>query len=377
MFQRAVLHLDLDAFFASVECRNNNALRGRPLLIGSVGGRSVVASCSPEARRYGIWAGMPMATALLRCPDATVIRGDYEQYHQESAVITAMVAEESPLFEKAALDAFYIDLTGVDRYVGCWQWSQALRARIQRETGLPLSVGLAVNKLVSKVGAHTAKPNGERCVAAGTEQDFLAPLPVGSLPAVGPVTTRRLSLLGVHTVGHLHEIPPVLLRREFGQPGLTLWRKAQGEDNSPVVPYHDEQALRAEYRFEEDTINLQLLQAELARLIMTLAFDLRQRQKVAACMTLKIRYADSNTYSRSVKLAPTASDRTLLSHAQELFTKLFQRRQSIRLLGLRLDHLSSGYTQLNLFDDQPQENQLLKTMDGIRQRFGKYLLERW
>ena len=377
MFQRAVLHLDLDAFFASVECRQNDALRGRPLLIGSVSGRSVVSSCSYEARQFGIHAGMPMQVALLRCPEATVVRGDFELYQKASASVTSIIAEESPLFEKASIDEFYIDLTGLDRYVGCWLWSQKLRQRILDEIGLPISVGLACNKLVSKVSATEAKPNGEYCVENGTEKVFLAPLPVRRLPSIGPLTARRLSFMGVRTIEKLSHISPVLLRQEFGKHGLDIWRKANAQDDSPIVPYYDKKSTSTEHTFAADTIDMNQLHAELGRMVMSLSYELRQSKRVTACISVKIRYSDYSTYNRQLRIAPTANDSTLVAHAHQLFKKLFHRRQRIRLVGVRLSKLSHGYSQLNLFEDHPKEGQLLQTMDGIRKRFGKHILEKW
>jgi len=376
MFQRAILHFDLDFFFTSIECRNNDSLRGRPLLIGSMEGRSMVSACNYEAWRYGIRAGMPMMVALQRCPDATVLRGDIELYQRESSVITSIIAEESPLFEKAALDQFYIDLTGVDRYLGCTQWSKELRARIHKETGLGLSAGLAVNKLVAKVGAREAKPSGECFVAQGEETGFLAPLSVRRLPALGPSTQHRLSILGVHKIAQLREIPPVMLRREFGKPGLSIWRKAWGKDDSPVIPYQEELSLSREHTFSEDTIDIDLLEATLGQMVIALAFELRERQQVCANVKLKIRYADHNTYRRQLRLGPTANDQDLRSAARRLLRELFQRRQRIRLIELSLDQLSHGYRQLGLFDENPKDTQLQQAMDKIQRRFGEGKIER-
>jgi DNA polymerase-4 len=376
MFARAILHLDLDAFFAAVEVRNNTALRGRPLLISGQGGRSVVTSCSYEARRFGIHAGMPLRLARQRCPEATVLSGDWEAYHRESAIITELIDGEGLVFEKASIDEFYVDLTGMDRHLGCWRWSRELRQRILRETGLPLSAGLAVNKLVAKVGAGEAKPNGEQCIETGAERAFLAPLPVRKLPAIGAATAHRLAYMGVRTIRALSLIEPVLLEREFGRPGRELWRRANAIDERPVVPYHDPRSLGSEHTFEEDTIDLLVLQDTLTRLVMQLAFELRHRQRVAACVTVKLRYSDFNTYTRQATIAPTAHDSVLLETVRQLFAKLFTRRQRIRLLGVKLSRLSSGFTQLDLFRDSPEESQLLQAMDGIRRRFGKGAIRR-
>lgn len=370
MFNRAVLHLDLDAFFASVEVLKNSTLAGKPVIIGGTGGRGVVASCSYEARRFGVHSAMPMSMALRLCPDAVVIRGDMEDYSRYSRLITDIIAEEAPLFEKASIDEFYLDLTGMDKYFGCWKWSGELRQRIMKESGLPVSLGLSVNKLVSKVGAGEAKPNGALLVENGTEKGFLAPLPVGKLPGAGKETAQKLARMGVRKVQTLAEIPPRLLQREFGKHGLSLWKKANAIDNSPVVPYHEAKSISAERTFQTDTTDMRFLHDKLNKLVSQLAFELRKQQKLTSCVTVKIRYTDFSTYTRQMTIPYTASDRTLLAHARSLFDKLFDRRQLIRLIGVRFSGLVHGSPQLNLFEDSTEEIRLLESMDKIRRRFG-------
>jgi DNA polymerase-4 len=256
MFDRAILHLDLDAFFASVECLQNSALEGKPVIIGGTSGRGVVSSCSYEARRFGVRSAMPMKVALQRCPDAIVLRGDIETYSKYSSMVTEIIDEEAPLFEKASIDEFYLDMSGMDQYVGCWKWSKELRQKIIRETGLPISVGLAVNKLVSKVGTNEAKPNGMQLVEAGVEKQFIAPLSIRKLPSVGRATYQKLSFMGVRKIRTLSEIPPKLLQREFGKHGLSLWKKANAIDHSPVVSYHERKSISTERTFQIDTIDI-------------------------------------------------------------------------------------------------------------------------
>lgn len=371
MFNRAILHLDLDAFFASVECLKNSQLKGKPLIIGGIGGRGVVTSCSYEARRFGIRAAMPMKMARRLCPDATVLRGDMDSYLKQSALITDIIAEQAPAFEKASIDEFYLDLTGMDKYFGCWKWSKELRELILKESGLPLSIGLSINKLVSKVGAGEAKPNGAQLVETGSEKNFLAPLPTQKLPGLGKKTCQKLSLMGVRKVQTLAQIPPPLLERAFGKAGISMWKKANGIDNRPIEPYHEKQSLSSEWTFQEDTIDVALLKRRLAAQVAHLAFDLRQRQQLTACITVKIRYTDYNTYTRQKRIAYTASDKTLTAYAHQLFDKLFERRQLIRLVGVKFSQLVHGNYQVELFEDTPKEIQLLQAMDKIRKRFGK------
>jgi DNA polymerase-4 len=376
MTHRSVLHLDLDAFFVAVEQLRNDALRGKPLIIGGSSNRGVVASCSYEARAFGIRSAMPMRQALQLCPDALVLRGDMETYSKYSGLVRAVIEDQAPLYEQASIDEFYLDLTGMDRYIGCWKWSRELRDRILRETGLPLSLGLSVNKTVSKVGTGEVKPNGVKLVEAGTEKVFLSPLPVGRIPFIGRETERRLSLMGVRTCGTLSEIPPRLLQREFGKNGLLMWKKANGEDDSPVVPYREQDSISTERTFHADTIDMRFLQDELRRQTAQLAYQLRALGKLTACVTVKLRYADFNTFTKQAKIPYTAQDSLLESKALQLFEQLYERRQAIRLLGVRFSDLVQGSSQLNLFDNTEKEARLLEAMDKIRNRFGKYAVKK-
>ncbi|HMS67020.1 MAG TPA: DNA polymerase IV, partial [Saprospiraceae bacterium] len=206
MFERAILHMDLDSFFASVEVLKNSSFIGKPLIIGGISSRGVVASCSYEARKFGVHSAMPMKMALRLCPDAIVVRGDMDSYSKYSQLVTDVIADESPSYEKASIDEFYLDLSGMDRYFGCYKWSGELRNKIVRETGLPISFGLSVNKLVSKVGTGEAKPNGTKEIPSGTERGFLAPLPVSKIPGIGKETYKKLSFMGVRTISVLSDI---------------------------------------------------------------------------------------------------------------------------------------------------------------------------
>jgi DNA polymerase-4 len=373
---RAVLHLDLDAFFVSVELLRNDALRGKPLIIGGNSNRGVVAACSYEARAFGVRSAMPMRQALMLCPDALVLRGDMEAYAKHSALVRAVIEAQAPLFEQASIDEFYLDLTGMDQFIGCMKWSSELRQTIIRETGLPLSFGLSVNKTVSKVGAGEVKPNGAKLIPAGSEKSFLAPLPVEKLPSVGKETARRLALLGVQTCHTLSQMPPHLLEREFGKHGRLIWKKANGEDDSPVTPYREQDSMSSECTFQTDTIDMRFLREEIRRQTAQLAYELRAAGKLTACVTVKLRYADFNTFTKQSKIPYSAQDSALTEQALRLFESLYERRQAIRLLGVRFSELTPGADQLQLFDDTEKESRLLAAMDKIRDRFGKYAVRK-
>ena len=311
-----------------------------------------------------------MYIALRRCPAAKVVKGDYEDYEKHSAIVTEIIGEEGPIFEKASIDEFYVDISGMDRYIGCLQWSKELWQRIGKETGLPLSAGLATNKLVSKVRAGEAKPNGSGWVETGKERSFLAPLPVRKIPSIGKETARKLSLLGIRKTGTLSQIPIELLEREFGKPGREFHRRANGIDHRPVVPYTERKSFSSETTFQTDTIDVEFLRRKLRDLTMKLSYDLRAAGKLTAGVTVKIRYTDFNTYSRSRRIKYTAHDQQLLPLADRLFQELFTRRQCIRLIGIRFDRLAEGHTQLDLFNDSQEDSRLLQALDRVRGRFG-------
>ncbi len=370
MYDRAVIHLDLDAFFVSVEVLRNSALKGKPIIIGGSSDRGVVASCSYEARRYGIHAAMPIRTARLRCPDAVVLSGDMEAYSRHSKMVTEVIATEAPIYEKASIDEFYVDATGFDKYFGTWKWSCELRQKIILETGLPISLGLSVNKLVSKVSVNVNKPNAQAIVERGKEQAFLNPLSVRQLPAVGKKTHKKLSFMGVRVIETLAKIPPLYLEREFGKHGITLHKKANAIDDRPVIPYTEAKSISTERTFQQDTIDIHFIKQQLTKMISKLAFELRQKQKLTACITIKLRYTDFNTFTKQKHIPYTSNDKVLLQYAYELFEKLYVRRQLIRLVGIRFSHLVSGNYQIDLFQDSTKEVNLLAAMDKIKRKYG-------
>jgi len=375
-FDRAILHLDLDSFFVSVERLHNSALRGKPLLIGGKSGRSVVSSASYEARKYGVHAAMPMRMALRLCPDAIVLNGDMERYSEQSRIITEIIREEAPLFEKASIDEFYLDLSGMDKYIGTWQWSKELRQRIIKESGLPISSALSINKLISKIGVDAAKPNGDQLIIAGQEKDYIAPMSVRKIPSVGIKTQEKLHYMGVRTIKVLRDIPPALLKREFGKNGLSLWNKANAIDNSPVVPFHEQKSMSTERTFREDSIDVKMLKSKLSQMVQKLAFELRSKKQLTANISIKLRYADFNTFSKQKRIPYTASDRQLTEFALGLFDQLYQRRQLVRLIGVRFSNLVHGNYQISIFDDTEEEINLLKAMDRLRQKYGASVIRK-
>lgn len=376
MIQRVIVHLDLDAFFVSCERLLEPKLRGKPILIGGTGSRGVVASCSYEAREYGIHSAMPMKMARQLCPHATVIRGNSGTYSSFSHMVTDIVREQSPLFEKSSIDEFYIDMSGMDRFFGCYKWARELREKIIRETHLPISFGLSTSKTVSKIGTGEAKPNNHKEIPRGMEKSFLAPLSIRKIPMVGPRTYSMLRNLGVEHIKTVQQMPPELLERVMGQHGISLWKKAQGIDNTAVIPYHERKSISSERTFERDTTDVGGLRSIITSMAENLAYQLRKGNKLTACVTVKIRYSDFQTCTRQARISYTSCDHTLIAVALGLFDKLYDRRVLVRLVGLRFSHLVGGGYQINLFEDTQEMLNLYAAMDRVRKRFGRHAVKR-
>ncbi|HLZ86686.1 MAG TPA: DNA polymerase IV [Puia sp.] len=369
--QRHIAHFDLDAFFVSVECLKNSSLKGKPLLVGGAGDRGVVAACSYEARKFGIHSAMPMKLARRLCPEAIIIRGDMESYSKYSRLITEIMQDNVPLFEKASIDEFYIDLSGMDKFFGCSLFARELKTRVTKESGLPVSYALASNKLVSKVATNEVKPNGQLEIAFGGEKTFLAPLSVSKLPGIGKETAYKLIRRGVETIRTLSNIPIEMLGTMLGKNGIDLWRKANGLDESPIIPYREQKSISTEQTFETDTINLGFLHAQLVRMTESIGFDLRRQDKLTGCVTVKLRYSNFDTVARQKTIDYTNADHILLTTAQELFDKLYDRRMLIRLVGIRFTRLVPGNYQIKLYEDTQEMIRLYQSIDSIKRRYGE------
>ncbi|MFN3876176.1 MAG: DNA polymerase IV [Flavobacteriales bacterium] len=367
---RNILHLDLDSFFVSVERLAHPELKGKPILIGADSDRGVVAACSYEARAFGVRSAMPMRLAKQLCPEAIVLRGNSGAYMKKSDEVTEVIRERVPLFEKTSVDEFYVDFTGTERFFGALKLSAELKRMIEKETGLPNSFGLSANKTVSKVATDDAKPNGQLRVEHGTEKAYLAPKPIEAIPGVGQKTAHLLRSMGVARVQTMQELPPDLMHRLLGEHGRVLWRKANGIDDSPVVAWHERKSIGTERTFERDTIDVVKLKGMLTAMAESLAFQLRKGGKLTSCVAVKVRYADLETHTQQQRIPYTACDHLILPTVHELFRKLYDRRQRIRLIGVRFSHLVGGGHQMDAFTDTEEAMNLYQAMDRIRKRFG-------
>ncbi|HTL80664.1 MAG TPA: DNA polymerase IV [Bacteroidia bacterium] len=365
------IHIDLDSFFVSVERLINPKLIGKPVLVGGSGDRGVVASCSYEAREFGIHSAMPMRQARMLCPDAIIVRGDHAQYSKYSDMVTDIIHETVPVYEKSSVDEFYIDMTGMDRFFGSWKMGVELRQKIIRETNLPISFALGANKTVSKVGTGEAKPNGQLHIPNGTEKAFLAPLSVKKIPMVGDKTYQLLRGMGVMWIHTLQQMPVEMLEQVLGVNGNVIWKKANGIDNSPIVPYSERKSISTERTFEKDSIDVKAMRGILIGMTEQLAFQMRSEQKLTGCITVKIRYSDFNTYTQQLRIPYTSLDHMLIEKVLAIFDKLYEKRMLIRLIGVRFSHLVQGGYQFNLFEQTVEQAQLCQAMDKIRKRFGK------
>lgn len=367
---RSIVHMDLDTFFVSCERLLDSKLNGKPVLIGGTSDRGVVASCSYEARSFGVHSAMPMRLAKQLCPEAIVLRGNSGVYSKFSGMVTDVIKESVPLYEKTSVDEFYIDLTGMDKFFGCHQLASELRLRIIKETGLPISFGLSANKTVSKIATGEAKPNNQIQILKGTEKTFLSPLSVRKIPMVGEVTYRSLCDLGIKQIKSIQEMPVEMMLRVFGKNGETLWRKANGVDNSPVVQYTERKSISTERTFDKDTTDVKKLEGIITAMTENLIYQLRRGNKLTACVTFKIRYSDFQTYTQQKQIPYSAADHKIFPVVMELYKKLYQRRLLVRLVGVRFSHLVEGGQQIDLFDDNDKIINLYQAMDKMRERYG-------
>ncbi|WP_205623555.1 DNA polymerase IV [Anditalea andensis] len=374
--ERNVVHFDLDTFFVSVARLGNSALNGKPVIIGGNSDRGVVASCSYEARKFGVHSAMPMKLARRLCPSAVYLRGDMDSYSRYSNLVTDIIRDRVPVVEKASIDEFYLDLTGMDRFFGCRQFTAELKQTILKESGLPISYALASNKLISKVATDDAKPNGQLYIPYGNEKGYLAPLAIERIPGVGNKTSSLLRRMGVETIKVLSEIPVPMMENLLGKNGIELSRKANGQDDAPVVPYTEQKSIGKEETFNSDTIDMKFLYSELIRMTESVAFQLRNQRRLCGCLTVKLRYANFDTVTRQTMIPYTANDHVLLSKAKELFVKLYDRRMLVRLLGVRVSHMVGGFQQISLFDDTEENVRLYQAMDKIRKRYGEPAVQR-
>ncbi|WP_333627502.1 DNA polymerase IV [Sphingobacterium siyangense] len=369
MMERAIVHMDLDTFFVSCEVLANSRLDGIPLIVGG-GERGVVASCSYEARKFGVRSAMPIKMALRLCPQARVLKGDMELYSRLSHAVTEVIEEKAPVMEKASIDEFYLDISGMDKFYGSYKWTSELASSVTKETGLPISFSLSVNKTVSKIATGEGKPKGCLNIPEAMVRPFLNPLSIRKIPMVGEATFNLLSRIGIRNIQTLSEMPASVLQQMIGKNGLELWKKANGIDNNPVEPYVERKSISTEHTFSQDTIDLAKLRSLFTGMVEKLAFQLRSEQWLASTVTVKIRYSNFDTETKQCRIAYTSADHVLSRTVMELFDRLYQRRMRLRLVGIQFSGLVRGSYQINIFEDTQEMMALYQAMDRMKQRYG-------
>lgn len=366
---RAIVHMDLDTFFVSCERLTNSGLNGIPLIIGG-GERGVVASCSYEARTFGVRSAMPIKMALRLCPQAKVMKGDMELYSKLSHAVTEVIEEKAPVMEKASIDEFYLDITGMDKFYGSYTWTNELAQSVTKETGLPISFSLSVNKTVSKIATGEGKPKGNLEIPEHMVKPFLNPLSIKKIPMVGDATFQLLSRIGVRNIQTLSEMPAEVLQQMIGKNGIELWKKANGIDNAPVEPYTERKSISTEHTFSQDTIDIEKLKRVLQGMVEKLAFQLRSEGWLTSTVVIKIRYANFDTETKQCRVQYTSADHILIKNITDLFNKLYQRRMRLRLIGIRFSGLVRGTYQINMFEDTEEMLSLYQAMDRMKTRYG-------
>lgn len=369
--ERSIAHMDMDTFFVSCERLQDSRLNGKPILVGGSNNRGVVAACSYEARKFGVHSAMPMKLARQLCPEAIVLRGDMSAYTKYSSMITDVVRDSVPIYEKTSIDEFYLDLTGADKFFGSYKMVSELRDRIISETGLPISFGLSTNKTVSKIATGEAKPNNKIRIEKGNEKTFLAPLSVKKIPMVGKKTYHTLCNLGVKKIQTLQEVPVEMLENVFGKSGRVMWNKANGIDNTPVVQYSERKSISKERTFDIDTTDVRHLKSVIGTMTESLLFKLRSKQKLTSCITIKIRYSDFSTQTLQRRISFSSLDHDILPIAKALFDKVYNKRLLVRLIGVKFSHLVEGGYQINIFDDNEKVISLYQALDKIKNRYGE------
>lgn len=373
--ERTIVHLDLDTFFVSCERLSNSSLYGLPVIIGG-GDRGVVSGCSYEARQFGVRAAMPIRMAMRLCPQAKIIKGDMQLYSKMSHLVTDIITEKAPVIEKASIDEFYLDLTGMDKFFNSAKWTTELASTIQKETGLPLSYALSINKTVSKIGTGEAKPQGALYINSPDVRSFLNPLSIRKIPMLGEVTYTTLARIGIRNIQTLSEMPMQVLQQILGKNGIDLWKKANGIDYAPVEPYRERKSISTEHTFDQDTIDISLLKSLFIGMVEKLAYQLRSEQWLTSIVTVKIRYANFDTETKQLKIAYTSADHILNKIVCELFEKLYHRRMRIRLIGIQFSGLVRGTYQMDLFEDTEEMMALYQAMDKMKKKYGAHAVAR-
>lgn len=368
-YDRQIVHMDLDAFYVSCTLLKMPELIGKPVVIGGTSDRGVVVSASYEARKYGVHAPMPTRFAKQLCPDAIFLQGDFDMFTDYSNIVNEIIGEKAPVLERASIDEFYMDVSGMDRFFGCYQFTSEIIKRVKKETGLPMSFGLSVNKTVAKMCTNYSKPNGSLQVPQKEVQPFLDPQSIRRIPYLGEATFRLLRRISIRLIKTLRELPAESMEELLGKNGISLWKKANGIDISPVVPYNDRKSISTERTFDKDTQHIPALKAILISMVEKLCFQMRDANLLCSTVAVRIRYSNRDTETMQAKLPFTSNDNLIIQKVLELFDKLYNRRMLLRLVGVKFSHFVHGNQQIDLFTDTTKMINLYQAMDRMKKRY--------
>ncbi|MEL6558878.1 MAG: DNA polymerase IV [Bacteroidota bacterium] len=366
---RQIVHMDMDAFYVSCTLLKMPQLKGKPLLIGGSSNRGVVTSASYEARQFGVRAAMPTRYAKQLCPDAIVLQGDFDLFSEYSDTVNKIIAEKAPLFERASIDEFYMDMSGMERFHGSHQFTSELVKKVYNETGLPMSFGLSINKTVAKMCTNFSKPNGRLQIQKAQVQPFLDPQSIKNIPSLGDKTFKLLRRMSIKIIETLRQLPMESMEELFGKSGINIWKKANGIDSTPVLPYNSKKSISTEKTFDQDTQNISELKSIIVAMIEKVAFQLREANYLCSTVSVRIRYSNRDTETMQCKVSFTSNDDLLISKAHMLFDKLYQRRMLIRLIGVKLSNFVYGSQQIDLFTNNEKMVNLYQAMDKLKIRY--------
>jgi len=368
--ERAIVHMDLHDYYIECERLSNSSLVGLPLIIGGATNRGSVAACSREAASYGVRIAMPTSYALKLCPNATLLKGDYGSYSNKSMELTEIIKQHAPVVEKSSIHSFYLDITGMDRFFGCYDWTKKLSGNILKESGLNPSWALSVNKTVSKIGTFGISPTHPQNINLENVRPFLNPLPIQRLPNIGETTFQLLSRIGIRHIGKVSEMPPTVLQKMLGKRGKTIWERANGIDREPVEPYSEKKEIYMEHDFEMDCIDIKAIRGRLMAMVEQLAFRLRQDNLVTSKIIIKVKYNNLDTETKQSSIGYTSLDHIIKNEVQLLFSKLYHRRMRLVKVGVRFSDIVQGAHQINLFEDTGEMLSLYNALDTIRNKYG-------
>lgn len=371
---RTIFHLDLDAFFVSVERILDPKLNGKPVIVGGDPkyGRGVVAACSYEARTFGLHSAMPIRTAYKLCPHGIYLHGHFEEYERYSNAVKNILERYAPLIEQASIDEFYLDMTGTQIIYGSmFAFASKLQKEIWDELHLPCSIGIGSNKTIAKIGSDCMKPKGITYIIPGMEKEFLAPMPVEVIPGVGKVMKQHLNERGIYRIADITKLSADYFSVAFGKYGVDLWRKAHGEGTEYLTIQRERKSISKETTFGKDVTSDEELKKTLFYLVGKVCQSLRKKDLEASTIEIKLRYIDFQTLIRSKTISPTDDDKIVFDTAWELLRKAKTRRVAVRLIGVGLTNFSAASEQEYLFEDNEiKRKKMFKAVTKIRDKYG-------